>query len=60
MLSKGEDRLRVHARETRASESGEQREARWEQAKLHDRETRRLREVSQEKLKLTVPLHNVM
>jgi len=35
-----EDRLKVHARETRASESGEQREARWEQARLHDRETR--------------------
>ena len=35
-----EDRLRVHAWETRASESGEQREARLEQARLHDKETR--------------------
>jgi len=32
--------MRGHARETRASESGEQREARLEQARLHARETR--------------------
>ena len=32
--------MRVHARETKASESGEQREARLEQARLHNRETR--------------------
>ena len=32
------DRLRVHARETRASESGEQ--YRLKQTRLHDRETR--------------------
>ena len=32
--------MRVHARETRASESDEQREARLEQARLHNRETR--------------------
>ena len=30
----------MHARETRASESGEQWEARLEQARLHDKETR--------------------
>ena len=35
-----EDRLRVHARETRVSERGEQREASLEQARLHARETR--------------------
>ena len=35
-----EDRLRGHGWETRASESGEQREARLEQVRLHDKETR--------------------
>ena len=32
--------MRVHFRETRASESGEQREARLEQTRLHARKTR--------------------
>jgi len=32
--------MRVHARETRASESDEQREARLEQARLNARETK--------------------
>ena len=39
--------MRAHARETRASKSGEQREAKLEQARLHARETRASKSVEQ-------------